>query len=106
MLQAARGECLNGCAAGIHEYLGSRAEGEELYSAFAQSYARDLSVKGEDMVSAYSLLAPGHVWISRDFVRSQPTYEKSDAYAFADIAGRSWSALKVAPQPPKQQADL
>ena len=94
VLQTARGECLNGRAAAIQEYLGSRAEGENLYAAFAERYAGELAVKGEDMVAAYRLLAPGHLWISREFVGSQPAYEKSEAYAFADIAGRSWSALK------------
>jgi len=94
VLQAARGECLNGRAAGIQEYLGNQAEGEELYSAFAETYARDLAVKGEDLVATYSLLAPGHLWISREWVANQPAYEKCDAYAFADIAGRSWSTLK------------
>lgn len=93
VLQAARGECLNGRAAEIQEYLQSRAEGEELYSAFAATYARDLAVKGEDLIAAYSLLAPGHLWISRDWVASQPAYEKCDLYAFADIARRSWDAL-------------
>lgn len=94
VLHATRRECLSGRAAGIQEFLGSRAEGEDLYRAFAEIYTRDLTVKGEDMVAAYTLLAPGHLWISREFVASQPAYEKSEAYAFADIAGRSWSALK------------
>ena len=50
---------LNGRAAAIQEYLGSRAEGEDLYAAFAEKYARDLAVKGEDMVAAYSLAGAG-----------------------------------------------
>jgi hypothetical protein len=94
VLQTARDECRQGRAAVIQEFLGCRAEGEELYSAFAETYARHLAVTGEDMVAAYSLVAPGHLWINPDWVASQPAYEKCDAYAFADIAGRSWSALK------------
>ena len=94
MLQAARGECLHGRAAAIQDCLGSRAEGEELYAAFAEICARDLTVKGEDVISAYSLLAPGHLWIARDFIESQPAYEKSEAYAFSDIATRSWQTMR------------
>ena len=94
VLQAERADCLSGRAAAIQEFLGSRSEGEDLYGAFAETYARELAVKGEDMVAAYSLLAPSHLWISREFVSSQPAYEKSDAYAFADIATRSWRTLR------------
>jgi hypothetical protein len=94
VLQAARRECLNGGAAPIQEFLGCRAAGEELYAAFAHSYAPELAVKAEDMVAAYTLLAPGHLWISPEWMATQPTYEKCEAYAFADVARRSWSSLK------------
>lgn len=94
VLRTVRGECLNGQAAGVQEFLGTRAGGEELYAAFAETYARELAVKGEDLVAAYSLVAPGHLWISREWIATQSAYEKIEAYAFADISGRTWSSLK------------
>ena len=94
VLQQVHTECTEGSATGIQDHVGMQTEGEDLYAAFAEKYAQTVTVKGEDMVAAYSLLAPGHVWISRDFMDKQSGYENCEAYAFADIATRSWQVMQ------------
>jgi hypothetical protein len=94
VLEQARRDCLGGRAAPIQELVSSCATGDELFEVFAQAYTRQLSVQGEDVVAAYALLAPGHVWINRDFLNSHAPWERSETYAFADIAATSWISLQ------------
>ena len=93
VLRAAREDCLSGRGKSIQDCLGTRQQGQELYTQFAGHYAEKLAVRGEDMVAAYRLVAPEHLWISPKLVDGDPSYEKCASYAFADIAGRSWRSM-------------
>jgi hypothetical protein len=94
VLERVRKDCEEGRHRQVREFLHSKATGEELFEEFAARYVEDLAVEGEDVVAAYSLIAPKHVWIRKDFLEGEERYEKNEKYAFADIAATSWAKMK------------
>ncbi len=94
VLKQVRENCLADRKADVQAYLDSSAEGEDLYRAFRTRYIDELAVTGEDVVAAYSLIAPGHVYIDREWLGKQERYEKSEAVAFADIGTASWQMFQ------------
>jgi len=88
-----REDCESGRLSELREFLASDTPMEELYEAFRSRYLTGLSVCGEDIVCAYGLIAPHHVYIDREWLNKQASYERSEHYAFADIASSSWEAL-------------
>ena len=93
VLQRVRKDCLAGRIKEIQEFLDSKAQGQELYEAFVSDYIEGLTAMGEDVVAAFSLGAPYHVFIDKSWLEKQDTYEKSEIYAFADIAASSWNTM-------------
>lgn len=77
----------------VQAFLGSRKKGNQLYEAFEKTYLADLSVTGEDVLAAYTLIAPNHVYIDKKWLASQKDYEESETYAFADIGRKSYKNM-------------
>jgi hypothetical protein len=94
VLEQVREDCEEGRHRQIQDFLDSRATGTDLFEEFSARYIDTLEVEGEDVVAAYSLIAPRHVWIRKDFLESDDRYEKSERYAFADVATTSWARMK------------
>lgn len=95
VLESVQRDCSNHRVADLQKFLRTSAVGEELAEAFRATYLANLSVKGEDIVAAYSLIAPNHVRIDRAWLDAQESYEHSESYAFADVAHTSWHALQT-----------
>ncbi len=93
VLRNVRQDCLAGREGQLQKFLDSDAEGEKLYEAFRTQYLEDLAVMGEDIVAAYTLIAPNHVFFDSNWLSSQETYENSQAYAFADVGATSWATM-------------
>ncbi len=94
VLQSVRRDCLGGHVSQVQKFLDSAKEGEALYAKFRDQYIEDLAVSGEDIVAAYTLIAPHHVFIDKSWLDSQESYEKSEGYAFADVAAKSWAGMQ------------
>lgn len=95
VLDYVRNDCAQQRIADVQNFLGISAKGDALFEAFRESYLERLAVKGEDVVAAYSLVAPNHVSIiDPAWLESQENYEHSETYAFADVAHTGWNALQ------------
>lgn len=94
VLQNVHEDCLAGPYPEVQAFLGTRKKGEALYRAFTETYLEKLAVSGEDVVAAYTLIAPTHVHIDAQWLASQDAYEKQATYAFADVASSSWETFQ------------
>jgi hypothetical protein len=94
ILEHVRADCLADRHTDLQSFMESSAKGENLFDEFREWYIENLSVLGEDVVAAYSLVAPGHVSINLDWMNRQEQYEKSESLAFSDIATSSWQTLQ------------
>lgn len=93
VLRTVHEDCLAGREGQLQRFLASQDGGQKLYEAFRRRYIDDLTVAGEDIVAAYTLIAPNHVYIDKTWLASQENYENSQAYAFADVAATSWASM-------------
>lgn len=93
VLRSVHQDCLAGREGQLQKFLDSDAEGDRLYEAFHKQYIDDLTVTGEDIVAAYTLIAPNHVYFDKNWLSSRENYENSQAYAFADVAASSWASM-------------
>ncbi len=93
VLQQVRDDCEKNRHQEIQRFLDSKAAGQKLFEAFRRAYLDGLSVIGEDIIAAYSLIAPSHVYMDRQFLESNAAYENRESYAFADVAARSWETM-------------
>lgn len=75
------------------KYLKSQQKGQKLFRAFQKKYLNELTVTGEDVIAAYSLVAPGHVFVDKAWLSGQSDYEESQSYAFADVGRRSFENM-------------
>lgn len=94
VLQNVHKDCLAGPYPEVQKLLGTRKKGKALYRAFAEAYLPKLSVSGEDVVAAYTLIAPGHVYADPQWLASQEAYENRATYVFADVAASSWERFQ------------
>jgi len=77
----------------LQVFLGNGKKKSGLYKSFREEYLKKLVVTGEDVVVAYALVAPNHVYIDTDWLAKQAHYENSQAYAFVDIARKSYERM-------------
>ena len=94
VLRQVREDCEQKDHGEVQRFLDSSATGSKLFDAFRRRYLAELSVIGEDVIAAYSLIAPNHVYIDRSWLEAQAAYENRETYAFADVAARSWEAMQ------------
>lgn len=94
VLHIVKNDCDSSREEAIQKLLASKKKGQDLYEDFREQYLQELAVTGEDIVAAYTLIAPNHVYVERDWLDGQESYEKSQGYAFADIAAASWASMQ------------
>ena len=95
VLDGVKRDCSQDRIGDLQKFMNTSAGGDDLFETFRAFYLDGLSVKGEDIAAAYTLVAPSHVRMDHAWLGSQESYEHSEAYAFADIARSSWNALQV-----------
>lgn len=95
VLHRVRQDCLEESVGQLQLFMDSEATGEKLLEAFRAKYIDALAVTGEDIVAAYSLVAPNHVYCDKHWLAGQENYENSQAYAFADVAATSWASMQA-----------
>jgi hypothetical protein len=98
VLDQARRHCLRSemrtlAIAELQAICGSNAIGKDLYRRFRQRYIDRLRVTGEDAKAAYALIAPGHVWIDREWLKSQTTHEGNPLHLLREVAEESWNSM-------------
>ena len=86
-------DCMNKRHKELQEFLGDGRKKSGLYKSFRDEYLKKLVVTGEDVVAAFALVAPNHVYINTEWMAKQTHYENSQAYAFADIARKSYVGM-------------
>lgn len=94
VLREVREDCEDGRVAQLQTLLNTKAGGEELYARFRSKYLENFCVEGEDVVVSYTLLAPDHVWLDKQWLKSKPEYENREGYLFADVALTGWRTLQ------------
>ena len=78
----------------LQEIVGESLAGQDLFNVFREKYLQNLFVEGEDVVAAYSLVAPNHVWIDENWLSSQPEFERKTEYALSDFARAGWESMR------------
>lgn len=92
-VERVRKDCESGHFREAQAYLKTQKKGEKLFQAFENKYLDELSVTGEDVIAAYSLIAPNHVYIDKTWLKSQVAYEGDQSYAFADVGRKSFESM-------------
>ncbi len=94
VLSEIKKECSNPNKNEINNFLGVSFKGNELYDRFKKFYLNQLSVSGEDIANAYSLVAPEHLWINRNYLSESEFFENQPYYAFSSIAKSSYRKME------------
>jgi hypothetical protein len=65
-----------------------------LFEAARKRYLDNLRVTGEDIVAAYTLVAPGHVWIDESWLNANQVYEGQAIHALAEQVKSGWDSMR------------
>lgn len=94
VLADVRQDCEGGHCDEIRHLLGSKNSGKKLFAKFREWYVERLQVLPDDVIAAYSLVAPRHLWLSPQFLNGTPAFEGHPFYAFRHVASESWKRLR------------
>jgi hypothetical protein len=78
----------------LQQFVGSVEKERSLFEAARKRYLDNLRVTGEDIVAAYTLVAPGHVWIDESWLNANQVYEGQAIHALAEQVKSGWDSMR------------
>ncbi len=77
----------------LQKLLGTIYVADKSYERFRKLYLERLCVTGEDVKAAFVLIAPTHVWVDREWLKSQTDFEGKPLYLFREVAREGWTSM-------------